>query len=128
MADTQPRNGGSFGEIRPDERQGGLPMSLAWTAHELRGPILGIRVAVDHVVSVLGSGPEAELLIRTRQELARLSELVSALLRLATEGEAPRLQTGDLVEVVQEAVDSVRLEIESWPAVVVSSSHGRRAG
>jgi signal transduction histidine kinase len=76
---------------------------------------------VDHVVSVLGSGPEAELLIRTRQELDhRLCELVSAL-RLATEGEAPRLQPVDLVEVVQEAVDSVRLEIEGWPAVVVSS-------
>ena len=121
MGDTQSRNASPLDEIRPDERQGGLPMSLAWTAHELRGPILGIRAAVDHVVSVLGSGREAELLIRTRQELDRLSELVGALLRLAAEGEAPRLQTVDLVEVVQEAVDSVRLETEGWPAVVVSS-------
>lgn len=121
MADAQPSNGSPRGEIRSDGQQGGLPMSLAWTAHELRGPILGIRAAVDHVVSVLGSGREAELLIRTRQELDRLSELVGALLRLAADGDAPRRQTVDLVEVVQEAVDSVRLETESWPAVVVSS-------
>jgi anti-sigma regulatory factor (Ser/Thr protein kinase) len=38
-----------------------------------------------------------------------------------SDGEAPRRQTVDLVEVVQEAVDSVRLETESWAAVVVSS-------
>jgi two-component system sensor histidine kinase MtrB len=77
-------------------------MSLAWTAHELRGPILDIPPAVDHVVSALDSGREAELFICTRQELDRLSELGGALLRLAAESEAPRLQTVDLVQVVHE--------------------------
>jgi len=108
-----------------DGPMGDLPTNIAWTAHELRGPLLGIRAAIDHVVSVLGSGREAEELMRARRELDRLSELVGAILRLSTEGDATYLQNADLVEVVQEAVDSVSLETESEPAVVVSSGQVR---
>lgn len=117
--------GATAGNREADGPMGDLPMNIAWTAHELRGPLLGIRAAIDHVVSVLGSGREAEVLMRTRRELDRLSELVGAILRLSTEGDATCLQNADLVEVVQEAVDSVSLETESEPAVVVSSGQVR---
>lgn len=134
---SQPRTLGRTGAIPPRQAEstGGhreadapvvdLTTNIAWTAHELRGPLLGIRAAVDHVVSVLGSGREAELLKRTRGELDRLSELVGAVLRLATEGDEPCLENVDLVDVVQEAVDSVGLETGGWPAVVVSTGQVR---
>ena len=117
--------GSASGDREADALVDDPTMSIAWTAHELRGPLLGIRAAVDHVVSVLGSGHEAELLKRTRGELDRLSELVGAVLRLATEAVASRLENVDLVEVVQEAVDSVDLEAGGWPAVVVSTGQVR---
>jgi anti-sigma regulatory factor (Ser/Thr protein kinase) len=92
---TQPE---PLGEIHPDRRLGGLPMSLAWTSRvawtDPRYPRGGLRPGLrprGGVTHLHVTGTRS--IVRTRG---------GALLRLAAEGEAPRLQTVDLAQDVHE--------------------------
>jgi signal transduction histidine kinase len=86
-----------------------LDQGVVWTAHELRGPLVAARAALDHLVAI-GSHGQAnpELLRKTRDELDHVLGFVDPLLRCAA-GVAGPLSVIDLPELVREVVeDEVR--------------------
>jgi signal transduction histidine kinase len=94
-----------------------LDLGIAWTAHELRAPLLGARAALDVVIGRDGAGGD-ELLHRTRQELDDLSDLVDPLLRWSAGDPAVSRRRVDLSRVVGQAVASVGLGSGSGRVVV----------
>ena len=91
-------------------RNDGLDLGIAWTAHELRGPLLGAHAALGHVLVSDANGRSADLLRKTRSELERLAQLVDPLLRWSAGDGALRLRRTDLSRVAGRAVDACRLE------------------
>jgi signal transduction histidine kinase len=87
-------------------------VGIAWTAHELKGPLLGARAALELATDENATGEEGrELLRRTRDELGQLSDLIDPLLRWSTGGELLKRRQTDLVEVTREAVASSSLGV-----------------
>jgi signal transduction histidine kinase len=86
-----------------------LDLGIAWTAHELRGPLLAARAALDHVANG-GGEVRSELIRRTRDELAQLVDVVDPLLRWSSGVEALNRRQVDLTRVVREAADSCASE------------------
>jgi signal transduction histidine kinase len=86
-----------------------LDLALACTAHELRGPLVGARAALDHV-EIDDPGPQSrELLRQTKEELGQLADLVDPLLRWSAGASSLRKRRVDLVRLVREAVASCSL-------------------
>jgi signal transduction histidine kinase len=78
-------------------------LAIAWTAHELKAPLVGARVALERAADA--PVPEGrDLLRRTKEELARLAELIDPLLRWSTGTEMLKLERIDLVGLIREAV------------------------
>jgi signal transduction histidine kinase len=95
-----------IGEVsRAHARSDSLDLGIAWTAHELRGPLLGAKAALDHVVAGDGT-TRTDLLDRTRDELGQLLDLVDPLLRWSAGGGTLRRRAVDLVALVADGVDS----------------------
>lgn len=95
-----------------------LDLGLAWTAHELRGPLLGAKAAIESLVRTEDvaasegslSSSDRHLLVRSARELDRLARQMEALLRWGVGVEqVPRKDT-DLVRVVRQAVRSAAME------------------
>jgi len=89
-------------------RTSDLDVGIAWTAHELKAPLVGARAALEHVMTSQ-SDPTlegADLLRSTRDELGRLSELIDPLLRWSAGRGSLRKRRADLVQVVRDAVRS----------------------
>jgi signal transduction histidine kinase len=95
---------------RAERRNAQLDMGIAWTAHEVRGPLLAVKAAVDHVSGSNGSLAGDDLLSRSGQELGDLAGLVDEILRWAVGGTPLRRRKVDLAQVVREAVASCGLE------------------
>jgi signal transduction histidine kinase len=94
-------------------------LALSWTAHELRGPLLGIRAAMDAALMALDDGNGAYfLLMRSRQEVDYLADLVEGILDWGVHDGGLQRKRTDLVQVVRAAVDSCELE-EGAPRVSV---------
>ncbi len=88
-----------------------LDEGIAWTAHELRGPLLGVRAVLESLQREDGGSPAGlALLRRSERELGQLAALTDGLLRWAVGAEPLRRRERDVVAVVEEAVDSCRLE------------------
>ena len=83
-------------------------LGIAWTAHELKGPLLGASAALDRAAQATRSEGR-ELMRRTRRELQQLSDLIDPLLRWSTGNGLPSRRSVDLVEVTREAVASATL-------------------
>jgi signal transduction histidine kinase len=83
-------------------------LGIAWTAHELKGPLLGASAALDRAAQATRSEGK-ELMRRTRRELQQLSDLIDPLLRWSTGNGLPSRRRVDLVEVTREAVASATL-------------------
>src|SRR5207244_11427577 len=78
-----------------ERRNQGLDMGIALTAHEVRGPLLGARAVIDHVLMRgNGDGSERDLLLSSQLELERLSDLVDSLLRWSVRSEERRVGKG----------------------------------
>ncbi len=87
-----------------------LDLGIAWTAHELRSPLVGVRAAIDSLVrSSLWRGSDAEMLKRTSDELGHLLELVIPLLRWSSGAGSLKRRPTDLVVVVRDAIASCEL-------------------
>jgi signal transduction histidine kinase len=106
-----------------------LDLGLAWTAHELRGPILAIRAAIDRLLaSGQLTGEGKRLLVRSRRELYQLAAQADALLRWAA-GDGPlRMRRTDLGRVARRAVETSvsmmeerRVDLEADPDVFVKA-------
>jgi signal transduction histidine kinase len=109
-----------------ERRNRELNMGIAWTAHELRRPLLALRLLTGSVLEehpTAGNGHGIRLLQRQLDELVKG---VDGMLHWAM-GEPPvRSQSFDLVRMVQEVVEASRLEkgherlrFAGSPAVIV---------
>jgi signal transduction histidine kinase len=87
-------------------RNENLDLAIAWTAHELRGPLVGARAALDQVRVDDADPGGRELLRRTRLELRQLADLVDPLLRWSAGSESLRLRPSDLGRIIRQAVAS----------------------
>jgi len=88
-----------------------LNASIAWTAHELRGPILGVRSVLELLLERAGADPRDPLIIRRSiDELGRLVETAEAVLGWAVGTRSLQRRRTDIVRIVEEAVESCRLE------------------
>jgi signal transduction histidine kinase len=98
--------------VRKAERQiRQLDEGIAWAAHELRGPLLGVRAVLESLErEEEGSEAGRAMLRRSERELGRLAALTDGLLRWTVGAEPLHRQWRDVVDVVEEAVDSCRLE------------------
>jgi signal transduction histidine kinase len=84
-------------------RSEALDTGLAWTAHEVRNSLEGIRVAVEAARSFEDPGTEARRLLRLAGlELDRLSADVESVLRWAVGERSIRPQQTDLMRLVRE--------------------------
>jgi signal transduction histidine kinase len=102
-----------------------LDTSMAWTAHELRGPILGVRSVLELLLERAGADPRDPLIIRRSiDELDRLVGTAEAVLGWAVGTRSLQRRRTDIVRIVEEAVESCRLETGQDGIVV---SFDRRA-
>jgi signal transduction histidine kinase len=102
-----------------------LDMAMAWTAHELRGPILGVRSVLELLLERAGADPRDPLIIRRSiDELDRLVGTAEAVLGWAVGTRSLQRRRTDVVRVVEEAVESCQLETGKDGIVV---SFDRRA-
>jgi signal transduction histidine kinase len=84
-----------------------LDLGIAWTAHEVRAPLIGALAIIERLLMEADQGSEhGGLLLRSRRQLEQLAGLVDGLLRWAVVGEPLELRKTDLVQVVREAVDA----------------------
>ena len=104
-----------------------LDMGLAWTAHELRAPLLGVRAVLDHLLERHRGDPdELAILQRSLRELDRLASTAEGLLAWAV-GARPLLRREtDVVRVVEEAAESCHLEVGEDPRGYFRSIPGSR--
>jgi signal transduction histidine kinase len=96
-----------------ERRNERLDLGIAWTAHEVRGPLLGARAVMESLAEATTRDPDVdELLDRSQKELAQLAELVEGVLRWAVGSGALRRRPVNLVRVVEEAVQSCCFELK----------------
>jgi len=91
------------------------PEQMAWTAHEVRAPLLAVRGAIERVLAHtpgLGAA-ERRLLRRSVDELNRLSSSIESLLSLSVRPLVLHLERANLVRLVREAVASSTLRAGS---------------
>lgn len=101
-------------------------VGIAWTAHELKGPLASARAVID-VVTEKAPAPEAiELLRQTNDELGWLSDLIDPILRWSAGAQIVELERVDLVYVTRQAVatsasasDIDRVSIDAPDPVIV---------
>jgi signal transduction histidine kinase len=102
-------------------RNDDLDLALAWTAHELRGPLVGARAALGHVRIDDREPKSQELLRQSREELDQLAGLVDPLLRWSTGSASLRKRPVNLFDVVDGCVTSCRREFPEGDVVLVGS-------
>ncbi len=85
-----------------------LDTALTLTAHELRGPMLAAKATIDGMLQEAGRAADDRARLRdSRRQLEELADIVDPLLRWSVSGDRLRRRAGDLVGVVEEAIDSV---------------------
>jgi signal transduction histidine kinase len=85
-------------------------LGIAWTAHELKGPLVGAKAALDHVLASSNELDKRGVLVRMRGEIEQLTDLVDPLLRWSAGIGTLEVRPFDLVTVVARAIDSSVLE------------------
>jgi signal transduction histidine kinase len=108
-------------ERRRSER---LDLGLAWTAHEVRGPLLGVKAVLEFLMNGEGSGSRT-LLRRSLQELEQLAGFVEGLLQWAVGAGPLRRRETDLARVVRQAVESCELEMGDGRVSIDAPHHVR---
>jgi signal transduction histidine kinase len=110
------------GEIRRRE----LDLGLAWTAHELRGPLHAVRVLLENAASSYDDGTGTTM-IRAADELSRLADGLESVLEWAVGRGSVSYRRTDLVGLAQDAIDSCvaetgedRVVIEGSERLIVS--------
>jgi signal transduction histidine kinase len=82
-----------------------LDLGLAWTAHELRSPLVGLRALLDLESSSAAAAEDlGDLRAAAMRDLTGLLQQVEDLLRWAVGGGPLRKKPSDLVRLVREAV------------------------
>jgi K+-sensing histidine kinase KdpD len=110
-------------EDRCREADRSLDMGVALTAHEIQGPLAGVRAVMERYLE--GDAGRTELR-RARHELDRVVGSVHALLEHCVHGVAPVLESVDLGELVRHLAASSelagpgRIEISGEDGVIVA--------
>jgi signal transduction histidine kinase len=82
-----------------------LDLGIAWTAHELRSPLVALRALLDlEAMSPEGAREHTDLRASAMRDLAGLLQQVEDLLRWAVGGRRLRRRPTELVQLVREAV------------------------
>jgi len=104
-------------------------MGLAWTAHELRGPVLAARAALDRVVAGGSLGArDRRLVAGSRDVLGELSGQIDSVLRWAAGARRPRLRRIDLGRLVRRVAAEFALpEEENRVSVLIEAGVTVRA-
>src|SRR5438874_11157265 len=107
-------------QATPEQR---LDMALAWTAHELRGPVLAARAALDRVlVGDSVAGRDRRLVARSRDVLRELSGQIDSVLRWAAGTRRVRLRRIDLGRLVRRVAAEFALpEEENRVSVLIQA-------
>ena len=101
------RSAATVAELRNEH----LDMGIAWAAHELRGPLLGVRAVLELMLRREGTGrSDHEILRRSLNELDHLAGTTEALLTWAGGARPLRFRRTDMARVAAKAVESCRLE------------------
>jgi signal transduction histidine kinase len=103
-----------------DVRSQQLDLGIAWTAHELRGPLLGIRAALQILLRRRpADAAERAVLSASLNELDQLTGSAESILTWAV-GQGPLdADATDLVEIVEDVIKSSRLELGDLQPIVV---------
>jgi signal transduction histidine kinase len=92
---------------RHEEESSRFDLGLAWTAHELRSPILGVKAALESVAT--SSDPPAESLLRLSvDELTKLASETEGILGWATGQRDLEVERVDVSALIVDAVAAVR--------------------
>lgn len=101
------------------ELAGSIDAGLAWTAHEIRSPLLGVEKAIDAVTSrERMRDRDRQLLERAQVDLQRLTSTVNDLLRWSVGAAAIRRRRTDLARLVGETLRSLPV-LETGRRIVV---------
>jgi signal transduction histidine kinase len=111
-------------KVHAERRSGRLDLGIAWTAHEVRGPLLGVRAVLEFLLRGEGSKSQA-MLRRSLSELDQLAGLVDSLLRWSVGVGRLRRRETDLARVVQKAVESCELEMGDGRVSIHAPRHVR---
>jgi len=87
-----------------------LDMGLAWTAHELRGPLMGVRAVLESMDRVDEDPDRRAVMQSSVRELDQLVGTTEALLTWAAGTRTVDRQHEDLLQIVRDAIASNRLE------------------
>jgi signal transduction histidine kinase len=102
-----------------ERRNQHLDTGIAWTAHEVRGPLLAAKAAMEAMLGGEdGSRSERHLLARSRDELAQLAGLVDAVLRWSVGAGPLRRRPIDLVRLVGQVAETCSLLVEDRRVVI----------
>lgn len=91
----------------PDE----LDLTLAWTAHELRGPLVALKAVLGLLSEYERPAAHESLLVRCLSELDEMSVLIEDTLRWGVGGKPPRRRDCDLVRIVKDSIQQCGLEL-----------------
>lgn len=116
-----------WASAREAKRSSYLDVGLAWTAHELRTPILGVKAALEGVVGRSDPGDES-VLRRSVSELEKLALDTEGILGWATGRRELETSVVDVSRLVEEAIASYRdmhdveatIEVDADPSVTAS--------
>jgi signal transduction histidine kinase len=99
-------------------------LGIAWTAHELRGPLLGVKAALELTLLEGDQVTERdrERLTRSLGELEQMAGLVDGLLAWGAGAQPLQRRTVDLVELVEDVI--ARYEHEAGERRVVLHAPG----
>ena len=100
-----------------------LDTGLAWAAHEIRGPLVGLRAALQHAIEEPTGPKNQEWLKRSIEELERLIVEFESQLTWAMEGGPLKKKQANLTHIVTQAARSSELEFMENRVRVLSSDH-----
>jgi signal transduction histidine kinase len=96
--------------VAADRRDARIDLGLAWTAHEVRGPLRAVKAVIDLLLATTGPDqPLRDLLHRSSEELDDLAGQVDTLLRWAVGPATLRRRPRNVVDVARRAVESSSL-------------------
>ncbi|MDQ3956735.1 MAG: ATP-binding protein [Actinomycetota bacterium] len=94
-----------------EKRSEELDLAIAWTAHEVRSPLLATKAAIERFLTTSTvAGADDDLLHRSRRELEQLAGVVDGLLRWSTGNESLDRDQVDLVGLTERIAESTFLE------------------
>jgi len=104
-----------------ERRNEQLDLGIAWTAHELRAPVLGVKAVLELILQKQSSNEVgAAMLRRSLRELEMLAGTTEGLLGWAVGARPLRRSYMDIVTLVDEVAESCQLESDEGRILVIA--------